>query len=58
MKDKVFVKRFTAPPAVFADPRDNPDNQGFCTGECLKAGVIDLQSCKAGERLFLRKILY
>ncbi|ELT89305.1 hypothetical protein CAPTEDRAFT_178424 [Capitella teleta] len=48
LNDKIHVKRFSPPADVFADPRENPDNRGFCTGKCLKAGVIDVRKCKSG----------
>jgi len=44
----VTTYHFTPPPSVFASPRDNPDNSGFCTPEnnCLLAGVLNVTRCR------------
>ena len=43
-------RRFTPPRDVLEDPTINTDNQCFCVGECLLAGVLDLSPCQYGEQ--------
>lgn len=43
------VYRFTPPEDVFASPVTNPDNQGFCTPDCLEAGVLNVSNCRNGK---------
>ena len=51
----VTTYHFTVPPSVFADPKDNPDNRGFCTpaNNCLLAGVLNVSSCRGTAVVYL-----
>ncbi|KAJ3580956.1 hypothetical protein NHX12_017252 [Muraenolepis orangiensis] len=50
----IQVYRFVLPPATFASPTVNPDNQCFCTDKlvtrnCTLAGALDVSSCRGGQ---------
>ena len=39
---------FTLPEDIFYNSTLNPDNEGFCDGECLGNGVFNISQCKDG----------
>ncbi|KAL4230682.1 Lysosome membrane protein 2 [Mactra antiquata] len=44
------VYRFTTPPEVFMNVKDNPANLGFCTpaDNCLDSGLLNVENCHYG----------
>ena len=44
----IHGRRFVQTREVLEDPRINEDNQCYCIGECLLAGVLSLSPCQYG----------
>lgn len=45
--------RFAPPKDVLMNPKDNPNNAGFCVpaGDCLGTGVLKVSVCREGKAL-------
>lgn len=53
----IEVYRFTLLLSTLASPKENPDNQCYCsdmevTRNCTMAGVLDIGPCQEGQTLF------
>ncbi|XP_021340100.1 lysosome membrane protein 2-like [Mizuhopecten yessoensis] len=44
----VDLYRFSVPPRVFERASLNENNAGFCSGNCLPSGVLNISVCKSG----------
>ncbi|CAF1030388.1 unnamed protein product [Brachionus calyciflorus] len=44
---------FHLPENIFAEPSINPENEGFCDGECFGSGVLNISNCYGGVSGFI-----
>ncbi|XP_029901845.1 platelet glycoprotein 4 [Myripristis murdjan] len=54
----IEVYRYVLPTLTLASPKENPDNQCFCTDpvvtkDCALAGVLDVSSCRDGAPIYI-----
>ncbi|XP_071383176.1 platelet glycoprotein 4 [Centroberyx affinis] len=54
----IEVYRYTLPRSTLASPKENPDNQCFCTDpvvsrDCAMAGVLPVSSCRDGAPVYI-----
>ena len=50
--------QFVPPSSVLADNATNPDNGGFCTPNCLGAGVLNVTNCKGAPLIVSQPHFY